>query len=85
MLAAVTLVLSSPPPARFFPENAIAPLEEDDSAARLPIKETGYNQRFRRATVDSRHHATGTSYFLFLLFIITDCVYLLIYVLIIMN
>ena len=58
MLAAVVLVSSSPPSARFFPENAIA-FEQDDSAARIPIEETDYNQRFRRATVDSRHHAAG--------------------------
>ena len=62
MLAAVALVLSSPPPARFFPENGeIAALQEDDFAARIPIEEADYNQRFRRATVDSRHHAAGKS------------------------
>jgi hypothetical protein len=59
LFAVIAITLSSPPRARFFAENGIA-FEHDDSAARLPLEEADYNnQRFRRATVDSRHHAAG--------------------------
>lgn len=55
LFAVIALTLSSPAPARFFPENSVD-FQQDDSAARLADYN---NQRFRRATVDSRHHAAG--------------------------